>query len=78
VRFVAALTLSAVLELAGAGSSSIRYAGVHCDAGRSSRGTPSVVCFPVDHRGYGVVMNGRAFLVMHLPDRRVVLLRPQR
>lgn len=51
----------AVLALAGAvpggDNQTIRYYGVYCGTGKSSRGLPSVVCVRHDHVGYTVLIS---------------------
>ena len=68
MRFAAFVLLG--LAFAGAtaeatGKQVIRYQGIYCDTGISSRGTRSVVCRPHDGTGYTVLMNSRNFVVMH-------------
>ena len=66
----------------GAGKQVIRYQGIYCDTGVSSRGTRSVVCRPHDGTGYTVLMNARNFAVGHCGRTRAtcrwVLIRPNR
>jgi hypothetical protein len=78
------LAAVAVVLAAGAQPSTqtINYAGIHCDAGTSSRGTRSVVCGRIDHRGYEVLLSRAHLAVAHCSSAtgvcRFVLIRPNR
>ena len=50
---------------AGSGKQTIRYQGIYCDTGVSSRGTRSVVCRPHDGTGFTVLMNREWFAIRH-------------
>lgn len=57
------LTLAAPASTAP--TQSIRYAGVHCDTGKSRHGEASVVCVPLDGNGFTVLMNDRWLAFRH-------------